>query len=347
MFTARGWLLGWLAAAPWLCHGAEGDAPKSGEWANRLRVGAMLGFNIEADFTFGGSGITAGNPAGPTGVPGVNHFYEDGSVLVDATGNAQGYTSYFSYNDAAQYNAGAQRLTYHSTAAYTAAAAKDSASDDPHLGFEVSYSHDLFRWETVSVGLGLGIGMMPMEISGSQSLGANLLRNVHQFDTAGIVVPGAPYTGSSSGLGPTIRDTAIAQPNELTAGTVQEKLTLDADLYNIWLGPVVHWNLNRRLALDVSGGFAMGLVSGDLEFKDRIAGREVGSDSFDNDETVYGGYAGAVLYLHGEELDVPLDLYLGLQYRFLGDVSFGGGTREADLDLSKGFYITTGINWSF
>lgn len=348
ILATPGWILGGLLLGPWLEPAARGADPAAahGDWANRLRVGAMLGFNLDADFTFGGSGLTTGNPGGPTGVPGVNHFYEDGYVRVDDTMNAERYTSYWGYTDASQYQG--NQLSFHNTIAYDADSATRSAEDDPHLGFEINYSHYLLEREKFAFGFELGFGLLPVEISGSQKLGANLLQTVHQFDTAGIIVPGAPYNGGPSGLGPTIHDTATALPAPVpTMGTVRETLTLDANLYNFWLGPVVHWDLHPRLALDVSGGFALGIVSGDLEYKDRIGGRKADSDSFDNDDTVYGGYASAVLYLHGEEFEVPLDLYLGVQYRFLGDAQFDGGTREVDLDLSSGVYITTGINWSF
>ena len=82
------------------------------DWTRNLRIGPIVGFNISASFSMKGNvNISANRPAG---------VYDDGYVRVDGTGNAEGYTSFWGYTDAAhQYNAASQTLTMHNATSYT------------------------------------------------------------------------------------------------------------------------------------------------------------------------------------------------------------------------------------
>src|SRR6478736_309433 len=53
-----------------------------------FRVGAMVGFNLKADFSMSGTFSASGNNPGAVGVSGQDHIYDDGYVRVDANGIA-------------------------------------------------------------------------------------------------------------------------------------------------------------------------------------------------------------------------------------------------------------------
>ena len=69
-------------------------------WWQHLRVGVPVTFNIHASFSENGLFTLPGGQAGPAGVPGVDHVYNDGYVKVDMTTNAGGFTSYWGYKNA-------------------------------------------------------------------------------------------------------------------------------------------------------------------------------------------------------------------------------------------------------
>src|ERR1017187_10992245 len=56
------------------------------DWTRHFRIGAMVGFNISANFNTKGTFNIPGNNA-------ANGIYDNGYVRVDDTGNAQGYRS--------------------------------------------------------------------------------------------------------------------------------------------------------------------------------------------------------------------------------------------------------------
>ena len=88
-------------------------------WTRHFRLGALVGVNIDAEFKMSGQFSVSGSQPGTPGQPGVDHIYDDGYVRVDETGNAQGLTSYWGYNNASQYDPVAQTLTFHSASSFT------------------------------------------------------------------------------------------------------------------------------------------------------------------------------------------------------------------------------------
>jgi hypothetical protein len=318
-----------------------------GDWARQFRLGMQMAFNIKADFSLNGQFPISGHEVGPLGVSGANHFYDDGYVRVDQTGNAQGYTSYWGYNSSSQYDPAAQTLSFHSARSFSYSGVT-SVSDAPYVGLDVAYGGTFVRWSRTRIGWELGFGWLPIVISDRSSLSSVFQRTVHTFDTAGIVMPTAPYNGGQAGVGPTIHDVATGQPDDTVNGTVTGSRSVDVSLYNFRLGPTFYWDLSRRLAVQASGGFALGLVSGDYRFDETILLAD-GSLSTNNGrigstDTLYGGYVNAMLIYH---VQPNADLFLGAQFMSLGTSTIGGEGRQARLDLGSGIYVSAGINWQF
>ena len=317
------------------------------DWPRHFRVGMLVGLNISASFKMGGLFSVSGSQPGAAGVSGVDHVYDDGYVRVDDTGNAQGLTSFWGYNDASQFNAAGQTLTFHSANSF---AARGSANNDdsPYIGFDMAYGGELWRKGRMQIGWELGFGLLPIGISDNQAIPAVINRTVHSFQTGGILPPTAPYNGGPSGVGPTIQDKATLLPDDILPGTVTGSRTLDATLYAIRLGPSLQFELNRHWAVSVGAGAAVGIVEGELRFDEMIvsgngasgrnSGRVGGTD------VTFGGYVSALVMYHAVENG---DVYIGVQYMPLGSAQISGGGREARLNMSGGVYFSAGINWPF
>jgi hypothetical protein len=332
----------------WLACAAR--AQDSDDWTQHLRIGVPVVLGIRAHFNTTGPFTLSGQP-GPAGVSGVNHIYDDGYVKVDATGNAGGYTGYWGYQNASQYNAAAQTLTMHSANSYSTG--NGSADENgPNVGIEASYGTDLWRLNReMRIGWEIGAALTPMRIVDNEPLAATVSQSAFTFNTGSIVVPTAPYNGGPGGPGvaePTIHDVATAQPGMTVPGTVTGERKLDLMLYTFRLGPTFTWDFMPRAGLLVSAGPAMGLVSGAYRFDETITTMSGGSihnsGSIGTLRTVFGGYANAGLLVRVGE---GWDLYLGAQYMPLGTVNMNGPGREASLDLRQTEEFTLGMGWSF
>lgn len=322
------------------------------DWPRHFRVGMLVGFNVNASFSMNGQFSVSGSNPGDAGVSGQNHFYDDGYVLRDATGNALGRTSFWGYDQPSQYNPTAQTLTFHSAESFQAnASAKVEGA--PSFGFDLAYGGRLAHWGAARINWEFGFGLLPISIKDTATIPGTVSRKIHTFSTEGILLPTAPYHGGSSGIGPTIKDVATdvsdlsSSVGDTGPGTITGSRTLDTTLYVFRLGPLVHWELSPRWAVSASAGPAVGLVNGDLKYDELVqAGNTSGinTGSVGGSDWVFGGYVGATVMYHA----VPNgDIYLGVQYMPLGTAQIGGGGREAKLDLSGGVYISAGINWPF
>jgi hypothetical protein len=323
------------SADSWDRWGIQKVSPDD-DWTRHFRIGAMVGLNISANFSMKGKFTIPGNNTG---------IYDDGYVRVDDTGNAQGYTSYWGYNNQSQL--GGSTLTMHSTTSYSASgSSEESGSAFP--GFEMAYGGNLWDWGRTRIGWDLGFGLVPINITDNQPItGVSVKQTVHQFNTGTINVPSAPYQGPYNSAGnPTIFSNFTSY-NTTNSGTITGSHTLDVMLYTVRLGPSLYWDLNKDFGLSVGVGPAVGIVSGSLKYNEMITTTTSASSKGQVDATdlVYGGYANAMLLYHvpGENGD----LYLGAQFMSLGNATISGGGRQGQLNLGGQIYITAGINWPF
>jgi hypothetical protein len=306
----------------------------------------LAGLNLKADFRMSGEFAVSGSQPGAA-ERGIDHFYDDGYVRVDQTGNSENFTSFWGYNNAEQAIGGF--LTFNSTKSFTAGAATASEDGDLQPGIDLAYGGHLFRFHKALVGWEIGLGWLAVDIEDRNPMTVETIRTVHRYSTGTIVVPTAPYNGGPSGFAqPVIDDLPTVLPDGTTTGTLTGSRTLDVSLYNFRFGPTLHWELPWQFAVQVSAGAAVGYVTGDLRFNETLVldggGSAVNRGEFGDDEFLYGGYAGVTLMYHTVENG---DFYIGAQYMPLGSATFSGGGREAKLNMSGGIYISAGINWPF
>ncbi len=319
--------------------------PKDAEdWTRHFRLGALAGFNIGASFHEAGVFNVSGNNV-------ASGIYDDGYVLVDQTGNAGGYTSYWGYNQSSQYNAAAQTLTLHSAASFTTAG---SANVDGGIfpGFDLAYGDNYWYWKHARVGWELGFGLLPVSISDSHALAATINQTAYAFDTGGILMPGAPYQGGPSGQGPLLNAAGkpLSGPSSPPLGTVTGSRTLEVMLYTIRLGPTFYWDLTDRVGMSLGGGPAMGIVSGEYRYSETIvtgANSAQNSGHFGATDMVYGAYVNGTLLYHVQDAGRNADIYIGIQYMPLGKAGFSGPGRTGQLNLDGQIYLSAGISWPF
>lgn len=314
---------------------------KDDDWTRHFRIGAMVGMNISASFSMKGQFNISGNNA-------ANGIYDDGYVRVDDTGNAQGYTSYWGYNNQSQLSG--STLTMHSTTSYSAnGSSEESGSVFP--GFDMAYGGNLFYLGRARIGWDLGFGLLPINITESQIItGVSVNQTVYTFYTGTITVPGAPYQGPYNSAGnPTIFSNPTSTNNTtISGGTVTGSSTLDVMFYTVRLGPSVYWDVNKYIGVSASAGPALGIVSGSYKYNEIVSAGGVSANNqgrIEATDLVYGGYVNATVMYHvpGENADI----YLGAQFMPMGDANFSGGGREARLKLGGQVYISAGVNWSF
>ncbi len=305
-----------------------------------------MALNIKAQFSMSGNFAVSGSNVGPTNNPAADHFYDDGYVRVDQTTNAQGYTSFWGYRNTNQFNGG--QVLMHGSTGFNLNDSGTKEDGGPQVGFDMAYGGDITRWGRAKVGWELGFSWLPIDIKDKRPLSADFTRVVHSYSSAGIDPPTPPYNGGESGIGPTIGSTATDAGTETSPGTLTGSRSIDVSMFNLRLGPTLHWDLGRHFAVEVSAGGAIGIFTGDYEFNETIVfndgSQAVNQGRIDMSEVTYGGYASAVFLYHTIE---NADIYVGAQFMTLGDVNVSGMGRQAQLQMGQGVYLSAGINWPF
>ncbi len=308
--------------------------PEDDNWTRHFRIGAMVGFNISANFSTKGT-YNVNHPPGQ---------YDDGYVQTDSSGNAFGQTGNWGYTSPSQLSG--STLTMHNTTQYdTSGSAKDSGS--AFVGFDMAYGGNLCAWGNARIGWELGFGLLPISITDNSPMSATVSQTTLGFNTGGILLPGAPYSGGFNRQGePTIQYDPISSTNSTSPGIVTGSRTLDVMLYTVRLGPSVYWDFNEYFGMSAGAGPALGIVSGSLKYNELVntSTSVRSSGQIDATDVVYGGYVNASLMYHV----VPNgDFYVGLQYMSLGDATISGNGRVGTLNLGGQVYFSAGINWPF
>jgi hypothetical protein len=322
-----------LAAA--LSMRAEAD------WTRHFRIGASFGLNVKTDFKTSGTFSLANPP--PSARGGIT--YDDGFVGPDATGSANGTTSFWGYNNSSQFNAGTDRLTFRQTQSFDANGA-NKANDNP-LGFDMVYGGTIRQWEHLSIGAEFGFGLSVFQTRDRNAFAGTLTQRVDQYDVGGTVLPAAPYSGPESGVGPQISVTPIPQGTQQVAGSITGSRSLEGLLYNFRVGPLLRWEFYPRWTLNGSAGGAFGVFDAVYRFNETISTTTTGVNNrgkFGTTDLTYGGYAGAVVMF---DTGNAWEAYLGGHFMSLSDGKIESAGRSARMHLGSAIFITAGINWTF
>lgn len=314
------------------------------DWTRHFRMGALVGFNISANFKTSGDFNISGNNNVANGI------YDDGYVRVDQTGNAGGGTSYWGYDNASQYTG--QTLTLHSSSSYSTQGSSNASADgDPSVGLDLAYGGNLWYWRHVRIGWEFGFGLLPVTVSDNHTMLATVNQSVYTFGTEGIILPAAPYHADNGGKGPGISDVRTQAPDQTYRNVaITGTRKLDVILYTLRLGPTFYGDLSEKIAVAFGAGPAVGIVDGSYKYDETITAGGINSHNSGNfgaTDIVFGGYVNTTLMYHFMDNNRNADVYIGAQYMPMSDATFSRGGREGRLNLSGQVNLSIGLNWPF
>ena len=312
---------------------------------NWLRAGAHFGLNINARFKHSGRFMALESPGG-TG-PGQNHEYDDGFVRRDESDNFGGQTQYWGYDSSSQ-DTGSSIL-FHSSSSRGAGPGREIECD-PQYGLDVIYSRELGRIRNGRWGFEAGFSWTPIVLRDNHNYRGSVQRIEDAYTyTPGTMPPAAPYEGKFNEPGFVLNDTPTRSVSTIPDGAlVTGSRELDADLFGLRLGPFLEMPIGRRCSLYLSGGLALGGVSSEFTWRERVniegAGTFSGRGHGSEGDVLVGGYLGAKFNV---ELRERITAYLGVQYQNLGEFEHSEKGRKAVLDLSQSIFFSIGLGYSF
>jgi len=327
---------------------------------NRVSVGYRVGFNISAQFKNLGQ-FTRSNPGSDPAMfpppPSVDRTYDDGFVRVDSLNNAGGVTTFFGYDSSSQLNgpnATATELALHS-ATLSPPNQSSEANDSPHHGLEVIYNRELGRGDRFRWGLEGGFGYSPVCIQDNSKIRGTLTIITDTYDISGLVprggIPPAPYSGPYSGVGgvdPEIPETPTRTIDVSPPGTIiPGRRKVDANFYNLRVGPYLEYPTQGRWSFLLSGGLALAYVDSRFTWSETgtigaVSTTAHGSER-DSDILVGGYVSGTALYA----LNNRWNLFGSVQYQGLTDFTQKASSKEVTLSLDSSVFLVFGLGYSF
>ena len=315
-------------ALPFVLRGADYD-----ENPNRFSFGPRFGLNFKANFN-----NNAVNPGPATG--GANHFYNDGYVLLDGSGDAGGLTSNWGYPNASQVVGNS--MQFHAIQSD----ASSSPSDDPQFGAELVYQRVLGSLSPALSGcwgLETGFGFTHIDLRDNQS--GNVSATTDSYSLNGVLPPAAGYNGTPNGPGALLGDTPT---RTATPGTLTTHDKLAGQLFSFRLGPFVEWHFSSKLSLSGSAGLTLAPTTLDYDFSENASlsggGNFAASGHACKTELLYGPYVGGTLRY---DFDKCLSAFVGAQFQNLTALDMSVNGRSARFDPGAAIYLSAGIGWKF
>ncbi len=313
---------------------------------NRLSLSLRYGMNISAKF----------HGVGSAGGPG--HYF-DGYVLTDSTGNYLDYTSFWGYQNAAQYNQlgnvnlPANSFSYHNPVP-SDFASPSSSGDDANLGLELAYQRQLGvkeDWHNMRYGFEVALNYMKLSTS---SHGASLTDVLTDNFLFGGIPGQIPLPGHQGGFNGDPGDPVLVVPGIPglnTTGTLQSHDGFDADIWGARIGPYIQFPFGKKdqFTLSFSGGLALGFINANESWKqtltlDNAGGASTISGGGSNFDVLCGWYIDATA---DYQINERWGLAAGVQYQDLDTYSHNFSGRTAELDLSSSIFFHIGISYNF
>ena len=307
---------------------------------NRLSVGARFSFGVTARV----SNVSPAPPAAPD--------YHNGFVRPDVSGNAGGQTWYWGYASDAQISGDSLNL---STAVGSPSDGTQADADgDFQGGFEVIYGRELGRLalgkRRAPWGVEVGVTSLNTLLKTSDTYGGDVAVTTDRYSLGGIVPPRAPYTGTFEGPGPLIASTPFDHGFGSAAATSQVQTQIETLLVGLKAGPFLEIPITPRFQFNLSAGGALLVAISDFSFNETVSVTGLPdaalSQSGDDSDTQFvpGAYAQASFSYNLSDF---LGVYLGGQYQYVSDVTFGTGGKEATVDFSSAFELVFGLRTTF
>ncbi len=327
-----------LAVPPFLL----GQTPDDSEW-NHFSTEARLSFNIRARFQNVG-GVGSVPPPAPSSGGAADRTYGDGFVKVDSSGNQGGLTWNWGYKNNSQVP-GNDTVQFHTS---SLTGVTTSRRDDPSLGFELGYVRDFGHERWGNWGLKTAFAYNTIRLEDRQGYSVDVSQVTDSYPLNGLLAPLAPYNGAFQGPGIAIGSTPTRSSQTTPRGAqISGSRSVDADLYQLHLGPDAKYWISDRLSLEVSAGLALGIIDSTLSYSESIA-------TSDSTRSISGGHQGTGI-LPGVYVEAELNyrfwrsasVFGGVGFEYLGTFNQSAGPRSVQLDLSETVIGLAGLRWSF
>jgi hypothetical protein len=343
-----------LAAASHTHAGSPEDAitvpGKASPW--RFGVGYAPLIGLETEFT--GLGTYNRNfNAQPLG-GGRNHNYDNGFVRVDSSGNNNGDTWNWSYQDAAQYDpANGGSISYTLTNSQADAAVTEDGENA--TGFECYTYYDMgtavfpkLKDLGATWGFRGGLHYAHVDVGNSAVLNSSTFVLTDRFNLGGVTPPAAPHTGTFNGPGPLIGDAPIRSTADGAAALVSGSRELDVHLTTLSFGSYLEMPVCRSFSVLFEGGLNAAVASGDYDFQSTTAIAGLGSKNSSGSDSETRILPGAYLGLSGVyQLNPNWSIQASGRYQYLDDFSLGENGSEAELSFGSAFILSLGASYSF
>ena len=320
---------------------------------NRLTFSVRFGLNISTKFS--GTAPVAVPVTSRTTPNGSAYNYDDGYVLPDVSGSGDGYTWNWGYdNSASQVNAGGNTILL-SRSSGSASLRAPSESDEPSLGAEATYTHELGVKDKFHYGYEASVNYLNITLRSHNPYALRATRTTDEYQyfagtTPPGATPGSPYQGTFDGPGFVIGTTPVSSTTTDggVVGNVAGNRRFDGDLWGGRLGPYLEYHLNDDVCLSLSGGLAVGMLDDSASWDETIAftgGGTLHDTGRGGDRAwLWGGYVAANVFWR---LDEHWSAAGSLQYQNLGNYEHNFGTRKVEVDLSNSLFITIGLSYDF
>jgi hypothetical protein len=292
----------------------------------------------------------------------VNRNYDDGYNRVDDRGNNwPGYppaTRNYGFLYESQRVLDPPSVVMHSSSS-AANVTGAELNDDPVPGFELTYSRELFRTGSArwSLETAFGYSYLSVRDGGTYAAGVTTINDAFGVppNAAGGGPGVIPSPGNSTGVAgtPLLDSTPVRTITSVAAGApgsaiITGQREFHANLFGFRLGPAVELPLSRKLAVALSGGFALAYAESDFSFSESVMVSGVNSPpnpaSGSGNGWLPGFYFAANLSL---ALSDSWALVGGAQFEDVGHYTQNLNGKQVDLDLSKSIYVTVGVSYSF
>jgi len=348
-------LAGFLASGMAFAEGGQAQEPiiEMPAQPSRWSVGASFAplLNVESSFSGLGSYAAPFAPQ-PTG-GGRDYEYQDGFVRVDESGNAGGLTGYWGYENAGQYDAGSNSLSFNLSSSLANGRAGETEPLSP--GFEIFGYYEMGAAgmsgdSRVSWGIKGGLHYAKISTGGSGTITSDVLRVTDCFDTAGIVLLPAPgYQGSFNGPGALIGDDPSRTVTVIEKGaSVSADLDLEVDMITMTVGPYVEIPLTPEFSLFGEAGFSMSVVRGSYEYDTLTTITGVGAQAASGGETrsmilpgVYAGFSAMW------KVTRHFGVHASAKYQYVDQFTVDTNGSEAGLSFDGAAVISLGCFWTF
>ena len=346
-------------------------------WGMSWRKIGSVGFktgatNLIAPSVFGANSFTPPPGIGPeTGLS--DRFYDNGQyVRQEARTPATGRTTDYKYNEHVpgeplflSASGGERRvITAASASAPTGWREGDEWEISPYLS--LSRLTDLGKGWSLGPSFHFSFTNLDGREGGLNTLNASERRDIFdvratdRFDTTGLILPRAPYTGSPGALAPllpveptsprTFEDTLRSTNLAVFSDSVQE--SLEVNLFGISLGANAVYQSESRFFAGIGTGVVLNIADWDAKRSDRLiqvtnggAPIEIASAGFRNSGTdlLFGFYLQGSL---GYQISDSWSVEANARYDWNESLNDSVGGSDFDANLT-GFSLGAGVNYSF